>query len=702
MKRFLKISGAVITLLVVIGVSLVFILPHVINPNDYRQPIERLVHDRIGRKLEITGDLHLSVFPWIGLEVGAMRLANAPGFGSTPFATLNSAEIKVRLLPLLAGKVEAGAVRIDGLDLHLERNAKGQSNWQGLVRHAASEPSGKPAPAKQPAGGGTPLPITSLSVRSLEVRKASLEWHDAQTGRHFRLHDLRLDTGEIAPGKPFHTRLAFGFDGDKPKLSLHAVFSGQAAMTPASQRYSISGAKISADMSGPAVPGGKQEISGSFDALADLKQGTASVTGLKVRTSDLTLNGAVSAAGLDGKPKVSGRITLPDFSPRKVMHALALKIPQTRDDSVLRHASLDAGFDATRGKLLLHNLSLRLDDSHVSGALTADTAGKVPDVTGHLKIDRIDADRYLPPPQNNKQAKADPPVDPPAGPALPLGMLDKVDGKVRLQIGRLIAHNVHLQDLDTTVRINSGALSLQPLKAKLYDGSLAGELHVDNRRPGKPALAVDSTLKGVKTGVLLKDAVGKPFVTGTGTIRTALAATGASVDTMTRTLNGTVRLDLSNGTIYGVDVLQKLRGAWLQHQGDQPAGGQATGPGASTGYANLGATVKIRNGIAHNDDLLMTSPLLHVTGKGQADLVKRRVDYTAQVTVLGTGTGTGDKVLGNLKGQPIPVNVTGPLASPSIRPDIRGMLENKAHRKVQQKKQELENRLRQKLKNLFR
>ena len=30
---------------------------------------------------------------------------------------------------------------------------------------------------------------------------------------------------------------------------------------------------------------------------------------------------------------------------------------------------------------------------------------------------------------------------------------------------------------------------------------------------------------------------------------------------MTRTLNGTVRLDLSNGTIYGVDVLQKLRGA---------------------------------------------------------------------------------------------------------------------------------------------
>ncbi|HYW90956.1 MAG TPA: AsmA family protein [Gammaproteobacteria bacterium] len=702
MKRFLKIFGAVITLLVVIGVSLIFVLPHVINPNDYRQPIERLVQDRTGRKLEISGDLHLSVFPWIGLEVGATRLANAPGFGSTPFATLKSAEIKVRLLPLLAGKVEAGAVRIDGLDLHLERNAKGESNWQGLVHRAATRPSGEPAPAKKPSGGGAPLPITSLSVRSLEVRKASLEWHDARTGQHFRLHDVELDTGEITPGKPFHARLAFIFAGQKPKLSLDAVLSGQATMTPASRLYRISGAKVSADMSGPAVPGGKQQITGGFDALADLKQGTASVTGLKIRTSDLTLDGAVSAAGLNGQPKVSGRITLPDFSPRKVMRDLALKVPNTRDASVLQHASLDVGFDAARGKLLLHNVSLRLDATHVSGALTANTASKLPDVTGHLKIDQIDADRYLPPSQKGKRAQADPPADPGAGPVLPLAMLDKLNGDVRLQIGRLIAHNVHLQDLDTTARIDNGALRLKPMKAKLYSGSLDGDLRVDNRRPGKPAFALDSTLKGVKTGVLLKDAIGKPFVTGEGTIRTSLTATGASMDAMTRTLNGTVRLDLSNGTIYGVDVLQKLRGAWLQHQGSRPAGGQATGAGASTGYANLGATLKIRNGVAHNDDLLMTSPLLHVTGKGQANLVKRRVDYVAQVTVLGTGTGTGDKVLGNLKGQPIPVKVTGPLAGPDIRPDIRGMLENKAHQKVQQKKQELENRLRRKLQNLFK
>ena len=71
------------------------------DPNDFRDEISTQVKAATGRDLVIEGDLSLSVFPWIAVNIGRTQLGNAEGFGDEPFLSFEEARLSVRLAPLL-------------------------------------------------------------------------------------------------------------------------------------------------------------------------------------------------------------------------------------------------------------------------------------------------------------------------------------------------------------------------------------------------------------------------------------------------------------------------------------------------------------------------------------------------------------------------------------------------------------------------
>ena len=77
--------------LIVIALVLVVMF---VDPNDYRDDIQRIVEQKTGRELKLSGDLKLSVFPWIALETGAATLGDAPGFGPEPFVSIKEARVR--------------------------------------------------------------------------------------------------------------------------------------------------------------------------------------------------------------------------------------------------------------------------------------------------------------------------------------------------------------------------------------------------------------------------------------------------------------------------------------------------------------------------------------------------------------------------------------------------------------------------------
>src|SRR5699024_8244334 len=113
----------------------VIVLPFVFDPNEHKAQITALIEQRIGRDVTIPGEIDLSVFPWLGVSIGKVTVANGSGFGDQPLAEIDSAQVRVKLLPLLHKQVEIGTVALNGLKLYLARNAKGRTNWAGIVEH---------------------------------------------------------------------------------------------------------------------------------------------------------------------------------------------------------------------------------------------------------------------------------------------------------------------------------------------------------------------------------------------------------------------------------------------------------------------------------------------------------------------------------------------------------------------------------------
>ena len=94
MGKLLKILFGLVALLVLLVVIAVVVLPLMVDPNDYKDEIAATVEKQTGRTLKIEGDLALSVFPWLGLDIGPTQLSNAEGFDAPYMARMEAVEVR--------------------------------------------------------------------------------------------------------------------------------------------------------------------------------------------------------------------------------------------------------------------------------------------------------------------------------------------------------------------------------------------------------------------------------------------------------------------------------------------------------------------------------------------------------------------------------------------------------------------------------
>ncbi|RMD70734.1 MAG: AsmA family protein, partial [Gammaproteobacteria bacterium] len=133
MKRTFKILAWLLSILVAIIVATGTAIVLFFDPNDYKDEIAAFVKKETGRDLTIAGRITLSLFPWVGVEIHRIALANAGGFGPDPFLKVEDAGVRVRLLPLLKREVEIDTVMLHGLELHLAVDERGRGNWEDLL-----------------------------------------------------------------------------------------------------------------------------------------------------------------------------------------------------------------------------------------------------------------------------------------------------------------------------------------------------------------------------------------------------------------------------------------------------------------------------------------------------------------------------------------------------------------------------------------
>lgn len=657
-----------------------------VDPNAYKDRITRAVHEATGRELVLAGPLKLSVFPWLALETGSAQLGNPAGFGDQPFASLQRAAVRVRLWPLLRGRLEAGRIEVDGLDLRLRTDAGGHGNWEGLFKPSAQADAAQASPGAPPA-----------------IELAGLALHDARISyQDIAAEHLDVDIGRVAPGATIPVALKASIRGaGLPSVELEGKLDATPDFAGGAHRISALALKGTLQQASPTVASSPIAWSLAVPELAF----DATTQHLAAKSLTAQLAGATLQASLEGEkildaPAMAGAFTVTTPSPRELLAALGISAPTTRDPKVLARFAAEGRYAWGAGLLRLSELDLQLDDTTIRGKASLKPADAMA-ADLDLSVDHVDLDRYGAPEAKQAGAKgaSGGATSPPAarGPPtpIPVDLLRGLHVDARLSVGELRVAGLKASQLVATLAGHGGLVQAAPLEAAFYGGRYSGSVALDVRG-AVPQLTTQQDLAKLDLGAFLADFAKTNRLSGRGTVGATLQARGADSDAMLRSLSGKARLSVADGAVEGVDLWFEVDRAATLVQKRELAAGQGSG---RTPFDALGASVDITNGVATTHDLAIDSRQLRTRGEGSINLVSEALDMHLLATVLKAPPGATAPAATLAQ---VALNVTGTMSSPVVRPDLEGMAKARALQELDKHKDEIKDKLKGALEGLFK
>jgi AsmA protein len=606
MRWILRLVGIAASLAVLAALAL-FLLP--------AERIAVLAADRFGattgRALTITGQVRPTIWPNLGARVEGVTVASTPWAQGGPLLTAEVLDLRVDAAGLWAGDIRVRRFEARGAQVVLERDAQGRANWvfEGLAPAAGAAPGTGGAPA---GGAG------AVGLDRVEIRGGSIRVIDQGAGL-----DLRLE----------------GIDAD---LTLP-------------------------DLSGP----GTLAISGRKDGqgfAADLRIAQVQRF-LSGEVTALTLSATAGPArvGFDGRAgfapmAAEGRLTLsaPALAPLLAMagqHGPEPLPPAALPLEVSGQVTL-----APAGSLHLREGRIVAGAARIEAALDLTLDGQRPRLAGSVSAGALDLRPFLGGDGGGGGGTAQ--AGAPAAGAggwprtrIDASGLELLDAQIALAAGPVQTGIVDLERFAGSLSIDRARAVLEMREARLFGGSLAGELVANNRS----GLSVGGDLRAADISLLplMRQLAGYERLTGTGAMSLRFLGVGQSVDEIMRSLRGEGRIDLGRGEIIGLDLAGMIRSMDMSYMGPQNR----------TVFDSVSGSFGITAGVLGNEDLRLTSSVITVEGRGRVDLGARTLDYRVTPVAL-RDPASGREIR-------VPLVISGPWAEPRFRLDLEGLAEQR-------------------------
>ena len=674
-RTLLIIVASIVGVVVLASVALYLFF----DPNDYREKISAGVKDATGRDLMIEGELSLSIFPWLAIEIGRTEFGNAAGFSGGPFLRFEEASLSVQMLPLiLSQQATIGTASIEGLVVNLEVAADGRTNWDDLT--STEEPAGIESPQSNAEPG-------RFEVGSIEVRDADVSYTDAQAGSAYSIINLMFKSDGIGADEPFDLDANFDFMVTPGDLGGHVAIRGTTTMTEGAAQVSIEGLNVSGEISGVTT----QVAEFNFDSremTIDSVAARVSPGEMDLSVLGISMSAIVEPFSYTGSPRPKAELRVAEFSLKELMRAVDIEPPATADDRALSRVSFSANAAVGEESIVLDSMTLKLDDSTMVGSLSLPSTDSG-EIQFDLNVDVINLDGYMAPADSSAASRADESSD---DIEIPVEMIRDLNANGSFEIERAFLSGMEFTNLELGLQSAGGKLRLNPLAADLYDGTYNGDVRIDASQD-IPSISVHERLAGVNLASLAKSMFEQDNITGTINGSFALSGAGRNLAAIRQDLDGNMSLEIFDGAWEGTDVWHQLRTARAMFR-QEPA--PAPDLPARTEFTSVSATGMVTDGIFENDDLIISLPFLQLTGKGFVDLPAGQVDYSAEARVLDKPelmSGVTEDELADFTKTVVPIKITGSLNSPSVRPDFEAVFRQQVEGALDEKKEELKNRL---------
>ena len=750
MKIIRWLLGCIITLVILLIVA-VIVLPKVIDPNDYREQISKLVKEKTQRDLIIGGDLKLSVFPWLGVTTGKMSFSQpnhlSAEFGDSNMLEVEATNIRLKILPLLKSITkEQKDIQVDTIilkqpNIEIITTEQGFSSLDGLSGQQQA-----PQQDEQAAAGAG----AALIVQGVDIESGRLVWDDRQAGQRYELRELNVKTGNLlgnslaelaASGELLDSStpdiLQFDLTG-KANVNIETFAAKATDLDLVVERGDLKSsmqidvvdfakdalievnkivAKVEMDneeigffnadstISSLIFDQGSQILQvndlasqGEFQGRpidvsgqslkVDLANQTASLAALVAEVDGVSANvNELKASSFIDDPKVQAAINVQPFNALKLMNSFGIEF-EPEQKSALSSVGFSANMSGGISAASLKNMRLSIDDSQLTGQLAINNFDS-PNISMDLALDSINLDNYVPKPNDNDKetVKAE----------------DSADAR---GINALFALMPLFEQFKANGKLTIDDLVASGLKIKNIAVNVASTTDTTVIKPSAKLyegsfdgevryerLNSGGRLKFAKTRV---DSVQLAGLLSDAQITEQLSGKGSlNIDVAVeqqgqqQSSEGVIDIAVNDGAVKGIDIQKILKR--LDKVYNQYKGRdfeESSAEEDATKFSSFSGTFNLKDNVLTNEDFDMKAPLFRILGSGLVDLEQEQVDYTTKIAVVNSFQGQGGVGLEKLKGITIPVRFTGPMTSPKYRVDMKALAKSLFQDKIDKKKDE--------------
>ncbi|MDQ7246106.1 AsmA family protein [Dongia sedimenti] len=425
MKKLLYFVGGIVVLVI----AAALIAPFFIDLNDYKGTIEAKAKEATGRDLKIDGKISLSLLPLPSVTVDGIKFGNAPGGTAPNMAEIESAKVKVAVMPLLSDKVQITEITLTRPVIVLEKLKDGTGNW--VLKPGAAEKAIEPNPA-QPA---SPSATSSAGGWDVQIDGATVEdgtfiYRDAATGAEQKVDKINVDLSIDSLKGPFDAK------GSLVAMNLPLGFSAKTGRMDPSAPMPIE----------VTLTVGETKGSFGFSGQADM-----------------------AAAGDPTKPIVTGKLSAKAENVAELMAALSGGTAAAQPPALARPFTLAGDVTAGSAAADIKNLALTLGDIAAQGAVGAQY-GEATTVDANLAVGRVDLDKLMPAGKAGEATEKKTEGEAAGGaakPAAPFTLPAGITANVTATVEQIAYQGKAIDGTKLVAQLKDGALNLTQLSAQL-------------------------------------------------------------------------------------------------------------------------------------------------------------------------------------------------------------------------------------------
>lgn len=717
-----SLSSLLALCILLLGALAIFILTF--DANRYKPELAAWVKEQTGRELVIDGKVSLSVYPAIALTANNVKLSNASGFKPAYFAQAQQARFAIELKPLFEQKLQVHDVLLQGLQLHLTRQSDGRTNWQDLSKNNK--------PNEQVQQVLTRL-LGNFIIAGVSVQDAALQWDDEQANQHLTLAPLDLTTATLRPGKPVDIKLQTHIKQLAPVIDATVDASSTVELAADNDNFTFSNTKASVQLANKPSQGDtlKAELLGNLKG--NLTNKTFNTQGLSASidlnradktTTHADVKGTLQAHTADGNyaiPDLTASVQVPNMGKLDVagqlqantsQEQLSLKNMQVQAELNTpklgqARAQLQADMQMATATQVITLNAMRLKATTQQGPagfsssdITATGQTHIELAQQQLSVNELQLTSHL------------------LGGALPNGGITQ-NGQGQLALnwgngqglldltqttvdvlgetlqGSLQVHDplaqlylngnfkaaqlryppFELQQATLGLDFQQGKLTLTP-KGRLFKGGYEGEIIIDTTQ--KPAtVSMTHKTDKLRTEELFFALTQDKTITGALNLTANLTSQVGDAQQFKQHLNGSINVDLRDGTIRDANFAQKVKQVVTlferEHVNDLGE--------KEVVFTTLGGQWQVKDGVFQSEDQLLTAPHFQVQGKGDVDIAQETLNVKLRV---------GEKPKADqAQGLFAPLHIHGPWKQLSYALELDVLVKELAQQALEQQKDKL-------------